>query len=330
MFRSRVRIHLAPLGVMIAAALLLAGCTDTVYKDRPPFNPPPDTAGGYLGYYTAAERQTTCGNCHVGEQADWVQTLHATAWDTLMANANAQPSCQPCHTLNSRGNSPASTVGYDKVQDVAYHDVQCETCHGPGYVHVQNPSIAANRPIPSINVFPPEFPNPAPATAADTAAIVNSSCGGCHQGAGPSRNHNYLKEWKLSRHGVLRVGSAPTYSPAGNATCQPCHEAKGALRAWGVTTIYKELGGTTLMPQNCVVCHDPHGRTKGADGKPVDGQLRFAIDNPVEAENLCTKCHNRISDATPTAGGPHGAQGPVLFGTAGYFPPGTCTTPPRS
>ncbi len=40
--------------------------------------------------------------------------------------------------------------------------------------------------------------------------------------------------------------------------------------------------------------------------------------------NLCTHCHNRTPDPTPTnSRGPHGAQGPVLFGTAGYFPPGT-------
>jgi hypothetical protein len=58
-------------GLAIFAFLAVAGCTDTetVYQDRPPFNPPPDKPG-YLGYYTAAEQQTTCGNCHVGEQVD--------------------------------------------------------------------------------------------------------------------------------------------------------------------------------------------------------------------------------------------------------------------
>ncbi len=81
----RTTIAIATVGCLAAAS----ACTDTVYKDRPPFNPPPDANSGFLGYFTAAERQTTCGNCHVGQQADWIQTLHATAWDTLQANPAA-------------------------------------------------------------------------------------------------------------------------------------------------------------------------------------------------------------------------------------------------
>lgn len=304
--------HLVP---AIAAAVALSACTDIVYRDRVPFNPPPDAGSGFLGYFTASTKQTTCGNCHVGQQADWVQTLHANAWDTLQANAGAQPSCEGCHTVNSRGNQPLATVGYDKVKDVAYHDVQCESCHGPGFTHVENPTIKANRPVASAMVYP-NVSTPTVATAADTAAMVNSSCGACHQGAGPSRNHNYLAEWRSSRHGQLRQ------SQAANASCNRCHEGKAFLAFWGVNTLYKELGTTTLLPQNCVVCHDPHGTAKGVDGLPLPGQLRFPIDNP--SNNLCTKCHNRESDATASnSRGPHGAQGPVLFGTAGYFAPGS-------
>jgi len=273
----------------------------------------PDASSGYLGYYTASERQTTCGNCHVGEQADWVQTKHAGAWETLQASGGAQTFCEGCHTVNSRGNQPFATVGYDKVKDVAYQDVQCESCHSPGYNHVQNPSVDANRPIPSILIYP----NSTSGTT-DTAAVVNSSCGACHTDNSPAKHHNYLKEWLSSRHGILN-----SYA-ASNPDCQSCHEGKGALSAWGVNTIYKEKGTSTLLPQNCVVCHDPHGEAKGSDGLPLPGQLRFAINTPVLDQNLCTKCHNRRSEASATSSsGPHGAQGPVLFGTAGYFPPGT-------
>jgi hypothetical protein len=302
--------------VAIAAVAALGACTDIVYRNRPPFNPPPDPASGFLGYFSAGDRQTTCGNCHVGQQADWIQTAHANAWDTLQANPGAQPFCETCHTVNSRGNQAQATVGYDKVKNVAYHDVQCESCHGPGLNHVENPTIKANRPIASAMVYPNVSTNAVVLTAADTAAMVNSGCGACHQGAGPSQNHNYLAEWRSSRHGQLRQ------SQAANVSCQPCHEGKGFLAFWGVNTLYKELGSTTLLPQNCVVCHDPHGTAKGANGLPLPGQLRFPIDNPTN--NLCSKCHNRTSDATASnSRGPHGSQGPVLFGTAGYFPPGT-------
>jgi len=303
---------------VVFVALLLGACTTEKiqYVTRPPFNQPPDAASGFLGYFTVSDKQTTCGNCHVGQQADWVQTLHANAWDTLIANPGHQPFCEACHTVNSRGNRPLATVGYDNVKDTAYHDVQCESCHGPGFDHVQNPSIKANRPIASAMVYPNVSTNAAVLTAADTAAMVNSSCGACHQGAGPSQNHNYLAEWRSSRHGQLRQAQAA------NVSCQQCHEGKGFLAFWGVNTLDKELGTTTLLPQNCVVCHDPHGTAKGADGLPLPGQLRFPIDNPTN--NLCTKCHNRTSDATASnSRGPHGSQGPVLFGTAGYFPPGS-------
>ena len=302
--------HLVP---AIAAAVALGACTDIVYRDRVPFNPPPDAGSGFLGYFTASTKQTTCGNCHVGQQADWVQTLHANAWDTLQANAGAQPSCEGCHTVNARGNQRQATVGYDKVKDVAYHDVQCESCHGPGLTHVENPTVKLNRPIASAMVYP-NVSTPTVVTAADTAAMVNSSCGACHQGAGPSQNHNYLAEWRSSRHGQLRQAQAA------NVSCQQCHEGKGFLAFWGVNSLYKELGTTTLLPQNCVVCHDPHGTAKDANGLPLPGQLRFPIDNPTN--NLCTKCHGRDDRATPAANnsrGPHGT-GPVRL--RGILPAG--------
>ena len=195
--------------------------------------------------------------------------------------------------------------------------MQCENCHGPGLNHVKNPTVVANRPIPSILIYPNVTTNATVLTAADTANVINSGCGACHTDEGTAKHHNYLKEWLSSRHGQLRQ------SQAANVSCQPCHEGKGALAAWGVNTIYKELGTTTLLPQNCVVCHDPHGTAKDANGKPLLGQLRFPIDVPAIDQNLCTKCHNRRSEATTAGSGPHGAQGPVLFGTAGYFPPGT-------
>ncbi|MEO8032363.1 MAG: multiheme c-type cytochrome [Gemmatimonadota bacterium] len=291
--------------------LLLGSCTETLYKDRNAFNPPPDSASGYLGYFTASTKQTTCGNCHVGQQTDWIQTAHSGAWNTLQSSGGAQTFCEGCHTVNSRGNRPFALVGWDKVKNAGYHDVQCESCHGPGFNHVQNPSVRANRPIPSIQIYPTD-------PVADTAALVNSGCGGCHSDNTPAKHHNYLKEWLSSRHGQLNPIAAP------NAACQPCHEAKGALAAWGVNTVYKELGTTTLLPQNCVVCHDPHGSAKDANGNVLPGQLRFAINTPVLEQNLCTKCHNRTADPVANnARGPHGAQGPVLFGTAGYFPAGT-------
>lgn len=299
------------MALALAASAWLGACTDVVYRDRAPFNPPPDAASGFLGYYTAATQQTTCGNCHVGQQGDWINTKHATAWGDLQASGFAGPSCSGCHSVNSRGNQPFAHVGYDSVASASYHDVQCESCHGPGLQHVQNPTVLANRPIPSINI--------------DTAAaITNSSCGGCHTDNSPSKHHNYLKEWLASRHGQPRLAEQV------QSSCQPCHEGKGALRAWygSQGQVFKEVNqATTYLPQNCVVCHDPHGTAKDSLGNTLPGQLRFAIDTRDITQNLCTKCHGRVDRASPGAApsnrGPHGVQGPVVFGDAGYFPPGS-------
>ena len=223
----------------VAAFLTIAwlgACTETVYKDRPPFNPPPDAQSGFLGYYTAAEQQTTCGNCHVGQQADWIKTGHAGAWADLQASPENDATCKGsgCHTVNWRGNQDSADVGYEAVQNKAYFDVQCESCHGPGETHVTNPSVTANHPLASIYVT-------------DDPALEGRSCSGCHKGgAGPDRHQNYLKEWKSSRHGKLRA------SQAGNASCQPCHEGKGALRSWGIQTNYKEINSSTVLVEQNV------------------------------------------------------------------------------
>src|SRR5512146_961017 len=89
----------------LGLAILLAGCTDTVFRDREAFNPPPDAASGFLGFFTATTKQTTCGNCHVGHQADWAKTGHASAYTDLVTKVpNAPASCYSCHDVTGRGN----------------------------------------------------------------------------------------------------------------------------------------------------------------------------------------------------------------------------------
>ena len=87
------RLALAPL--MVAAVAI--GCTETrteiVEVPAKPSNPPPDASSGLLGYFDAATKQTTCGNCHIGFQSQWSQTKHADAYATLANNPGAQDFC---------------------------------------------------------------------------------------------------------------------------------------------------------------------------------------------------------------------------------------------
>lgn len=282
---------------LVLVALVASGCTEEkiVYRYQGPYNPPADAQNGFLGYYNVAERQTACGNCHVGVQAEWENTKHAHAWEDLENSGHANASCEGCHSVNERGNYLVDSAGYNIAHDSTYHDVQCEACHGPGLVHVEEPG--SSQPIPSIAV----------------GIDSTNGCGECHNGT-----HNpFVEQWSQSAH-----GSGPGFDHAGsNPSCQPCHEGRGALQyKFGVNTRYLEQSDSTNYQRIvCAVCHDPHG-------SPYTAQLRRPINVPT-TDNLCVTCHSRAgtppwSPSTSTSRGAHGAQGLLVIGqNVGWIPP---------
>lgn len=268
--------------------LALGACVDEGIVIQDPPGGPPSAAMGFLGYSDSTVKRTVCGNCHIGQQADWQQTAHAGAWADLQASGHAEAYCEGCHTVGPNGNGVADTlVGWAATHDPRYHDVQCESCHGPGLDHITNPD--ATQPLASIVV----------------GVDSTSGCGECHQGT-----HNpFVEEWAQSGHG------SPNSYPQRQPDCVQCHEARGIFRAWGVKAEYLEKESTALLPISCPVCHDPHDP---ANSK----QLRFPIDEANEDTNLCMKCHHKRGVPDPTTfRGPHSPQGPLLLGTAGWRPP---------
>ncbi len=285
-------LRVGPSAVLLAV-LLAGACTKEtiVFRDREPFNPPPDELSGFLGYFTVETQQTTCGNCHVGIQRDWKTSRHAHAWATLQDAAGAQASCYTCHTVNERGNVAVGPAGWNAVQHEAYRDVQCESCHGPGLAHVMEPDLVSAHETVRARV--------------GVTAAPGASCVACHSDEAP---HPFAAEWEQSGHAVVRA------SPAGNPNCAFCHEGKAALTSFGVRPRFVEAGSADHIAITCAVCHDPHG-------SPFEGQLRASISTP-SRENLCVTCHSRT--ATPwTFRGPHGAQGLLVIGqSTGWIPPG--------
>lgn len=289
--------------LVVFAALAIGACTDEVTKIvNRPFNPPVDQVNGFLGYFDVTAKQTSCGNCHVGHQRDWVNTAHADAWADVQA-AGAQPACLGCHSVSERGNSLEGSVGYQLIADAAYHDVQCENCHGPGFTHASEPDIGVK---------------PLARVAAEVSDTVGT-CGECHSGAFSP----FVEEWEQSRHAEAQPAVITSYvgNPTNYGSCLSCHEGRGVLKAWGVTADYLEkneaVTATTAMGITCAVCHDPHG-------SPNTKQLRYAIDTPDPQQNLCMKCHMRRT--VPASGSsrgntPHAPQGAVLLGEAGYANP---------
>jgi hypothetical protein len=89
--------------------------------------PPPPEPG--RAYYVGTAR---CAGCHKAADKFWKQTVHAHAWKTLVdGGKQADYKCVSCH-VTGYGQVGGSTLGFTKKLE----SVQCETCHGPGSIHV--------------------------------------------------------------------------------------------------------------------------------------------------------------------------------------------------
>ncbi len=243
------------------------GCTSTCHLASPQFPAPPST--------TVAPDLFPF----------WAGTKHATAFADGLDGAlgpSFGPACLPCHTL---GDSPvANNGGFDDVAaadhwsfpatldagsyaslvaqqpDLAQRaNVQCENCHGPKNLDVMGVD--------------------------DTAAksFSEAVCAQCHSQG---------QQWKQSLHANLQVAieEGSTDGPA-PANCARCHSAQGfaeytqelragclaagssnclltsdgsppmdggANAADGGTYALLGLTPSTVEPQTCAACHDPH------------------------------------------------------------------------
>ena len=81
--------------------------------------------------------------------------------------------------------------------------------------------------------------------------------------------------------------------------------------------------------QTCAVCHDPHGTARDpATNLPWPGMLRFPINSPVFEQNLCTRCHNKTPDPSPSnSRGRTARRDRCYSGTRGISRRGPRTTP---
>lgn len=282
--------------VVLSSSMVVAGgCVDEriVFRDRELVGELPAGNAGFVGLSDEERNLTVCGNCHVGYQGDWEQTAHADAWATLEESGNAQEFCEGCHTVNQNGNVAEEDGGWLAVEDTRYHNVQCESCHGPGLTHIQNPGDE-NVPLAPIAV----------------GLDLTVGCGECHQGA----HHPFVDEWEQSAHANIQA------YPADRADCEGCHTGEGALKTFGVRAEFLEKEATSAPGEHvaitCAVCHDPHS-------SEIGNQLRFPIDVPSEEENLCMQCHHKrgTPDLASQSRGPHSPEGPVLLGYGGWWPP---------
>ncbi len=305
---SRLSLYVLAVAVIVS----LTGCVDerVVFRDRPIFLEPDPTALDFVGYANpeAPGKLTVCGQCHVGQQTQWERTGHAFAWEGLQAAPNVRDFCEACHTVNTLGNPPGepgeAAGGWVAVNDVRYHDVQCESCHGPGLPHVRNPSIREVQPRAPITVGGPD---------------MTFGCAQCHSGF----HHPFVEEWAESPHANVTPFAAVRRDDAGG--CWSCHSGEGALEAFGVRADYLEREALLERREGfaqitCAVCHDPHSNE-------FEGQLRFPSATGNIETHICAQCHNRgtVPGVGPRGLSVHAPEAPLLDGvlhTVGWAPPG--------
>ncbi len=78
-----------------------------------------------------------CKRCHEEQFTAWQATRHATAYNTLVqANADKNETCLPCHVTGygKKSGFEQNNISLRKA------NVQCESCHGPGSLHISHPN----------------------------------------------------------------------------------------------------------------------------------------------------------------------------------------------
>ena len=98
--------------------------------DLTPRQEAPYAAGGtYVG-------PTACGECHANATAVWKDSRHAHALESLVErNHEFDPDCLVCHTTGFP--YVGGYQSHEQTPDLSF--VSCESCHGPGSNHVDDP-----------------------------------------------------------------------------------------------------------------------------------------------------------------------------------------------
>jgi len=114
----------------------------SVLTEAPSADAPPPPAR--LEARVAHVGDNACRECHEEQYLQWRTSPHAAAISPLVqADRTGDESCTPCHTTGA-----GLTAGFgDPLATASMTNVQCESCHGPGFDHVSSPQTLRRQTI---------------------------------------------------------------------------------------------------------------------------------------------------------------------------------------
>ena len=284
------------------------------------------------GYFDDEKNDDQCTDCHDDMAAAWAGTGHASmftrAIDGLVSD-HYGPDCITCHTTGFNNRPEAVNGGFDDLaieagwtlpetlepgnwdamlqdypQVAGMANVQCESCHGPGYLHVYESS----RREPMISL-----------------GLSYGVCAQCHA---EEPYHIFPQEWELSGHAMINA-RAFTY-PIGedHAACVRCHSGAGYIDY--VNGVPAEESRTDYQVITCAVCHDPHDAANPNQLRVFDSVILPDGTDVTDAgpAATCMTCHNARTDPVASVEGPangesfglphHSTAAELMNGVGGY------------
>lgn len=186
-----------------------AGAANVAAAASIPPVPVPEGAATYVG-------NDRCNECHEDAVTFWKTTRHAGAWETLeKVNKQFDYDCTGCHATGwgkPGGSSMAAVAAGPTLRDVG-----CETCHGPGSIHVVNaetedfPSITL---VPKLDLCASECHTPEHSDTFNHTAYLRDVVGPGHgehtrDELGPGPTGRELREAGLARAGAALGAGCP-------------------------------------------------------------------------------------------------------------------------
>jgi len=272
---------------------------------------------GYLEGPQEAEDQ--CVDCHEDVVAGWSATGHASMFTRAidgMVSDHYGPNCISCHTTGFNNRPEAVNGGFDDIaaeagwtlpeelvegnwdalvaefpQVAGMANVQCESCHGPGYLHV----FEATRRDPM-----------------NSRGLDYGVCAQCHA---EEPYHVFPQQWELSGH--AQKNAEAFWYPIGedHTACVRCHSGAGYIDwAAGLPAEEQRVDYQVIT---CAVCHDPHDASNPNQLRVFDS-VTLPDGTEVGAAGpaaTCMSCHNARTDPVAVV---EGVAGGGRFSTPHY------------